>query len=198
MPLIGICGGTASGKSTIAKKIEKNFQNIGVVKILSDSYYKDHSNLDFHERSKINFDHPKSVDFDYLIKNLKKLKNNVKIKEPVYSYKTHKRLKKTKTVYPRKIIILEGLHILCNKNLINLIDYGLFFDLDSETRLKRRISRDVEERGRSAKEIKKRYNEMCEPMYNKFIYPSRLNANIVLDMKKVNFNYIKKIINEFI
>ncbi len=198
MPLIGICGGTASGKSTIAKKIEKNFQNIGVVKILSDSYYKDHSNLDFHERSKINFDHPKSVDFDYLIKNLKKLKNNVKIKEPVYSYKTHKRLKKTKTVYPRKIIILEGLHILCNKNLINLIDYGLFFDLDSKTRLKRRISRDVEERGRSAKEIKKRYNEMCEPMYNKFIYPSRLNANIVLDMKKVNFNYIKKIINEFI
>ena len=198
MPLIGICGGTASGKSTIAKKIEKNFQNIGVVKILSDSYYKDHSNLDFHERSKINFDHPKSVDFDYLIKNLKKLKNNVKIKEPVYSYKTHKRLKKTKTVYPRKIIILEGLHILCNKNLINLIDYGLFFDLDSKTRLKRRISRDVEERGRSAKEIKKRYNEMCEPMYNKFIYPSRVNANIVLDMKKVNFNYIKKIINEFI
>lgn len=198
MPLIGICGGTASGKSTIAKKIEKNFQNIGVVKILSDSYYKDHSNLDFHERSKINFDHPKSVDFDFLIKNLKKLKNNVKIKEPVYSYKTHKRLKKTKTVYPRKIIILEGLHILCNKNLINLIDYGLFFDLDSKTRLKRRISRDVEERGRSAKEIKKRYNEMCEPMYNKFIYPSRLNANIVLDMKKVNFNYIKKIINEFI
>lgn len=198
MPLIGICGGTASGKSTIAKKIEKNFQNIGVVKILSDSYYKDHSNLDFHERSKINFDHPKSVDFDFLIKNLKKLKNNVKIKEPVYSYKTHKRLKKTKTVYPRKIIILEGLHILCNKNLINLIDYGLFFDLDSKTRLKRRISRDVEERGRSAKEIKKRYNEMCEPMYNKFIYPSRLNANIVLDMKKVNFNYIKEIINEFI
>ena len=198
MPLIGICGGTASGKSTIAKKIEKNFQNIGVVKILSDSYYKDHSNLDFHERSKINFDHPKSVDFDYLIKNLKKLKNNVKIKEPVYSYKTHKRLKKTKTVYPRKIIILEGLHILCNKNLINLIDYGLFFDLDSKTRLKRRISRDIEERGRSAKEIKKRYNEMCEPMYNKFIYPSRVNANIVLDMKKVNFNYIKKIINEFI
>lgn len=198
MPLIGICGGTASGKSTIAKKIEKNFQNIGVVKILSDSYYKDHSNLDFHERSKINFDHPKSVDFDFLIKNLKKLKNNVKIKEPVYSYKTHKRLKKTKTVYPRKIIILEGLHILCNKNLINLIDYGLFFDLDSKTRLNRRISRDVEERGRSAKEIKKRYNEMCEPMYNKFIYPSRLNANIVLDMKKVNFNYIKEIINEFI
>jgi len=198
MPLIGICGGTASGKSTIAKKIEKNFQNIGVVKILSDSYYKDHSNLDFHERSKINFDHPNSVDFDFLIKNLKKLKNNVKIKEPVYSYKTHKRLKKTKTVYPRKIIILEGLHILCNKNLINLIDYGLFFDLDSKTRLNRRISRDVEERGRSAKEIKKRYNEMCEPMYNKFIYPSRLNANIVLDMKKVNFNYIKEIINEFI
>ena len=198
MPLIGICGGTASGKSTIAKKIEKNFQNIGVVKILSDSYYKDHSNLVFHERSKINFDHPNSVDFDFLIKNLKKLKNNVKIKEPVYSYKTHKRLKKTKTVYPRKIIILEGLHILCNKNLINLIDYGLFFDLDSKTRLKRRISRDVEERGRSAKEIKKRYNEMCEPMYNKFIYPSRVNANIVLDMKKVNFNYIKKIINEFI
>ena len=198
MLLIGIGGGTSSGKSTIAKKLVESFDKTGVVRVLSDSYYKDHSNLNISDRSKINFDHPNAIDFDLLIKNLKDLKKNIKIKEPVYSYKTHKRLKKTKTVVPKKIIILEGLHIFCNKKLVNLIDYGFFLNLDSKTRLLRRINRDVKERGRSITEIKKRYIEMCEPMYKKFIFPSRLNANKVLDMKKVNYDYIKEIINEFI
>jgi uridine kinase len=148
MPIIGICGGTASGKSTLAKQIKSYFSTIGVVCIVSDSYYKDHSLLNFKERSKINFDHPDSIDFELLVKNLKKLKNNQKIKEPIYSYKTHKRLKKTKIVLPKKIIIIEGLHIYCNDDLIKLFDYKFFLDLDSKTRLKRRTIRDTKERKR--------------------------------------------------
>ena len=98
MTLIGICGGTGSGKSTLTKKLEDHFKNKGVVKILSDSYYKNHINLNFNERSKINFDHPNAIDFEFLLKNLKDLKNNKKIKDPIYSYKTHKRLKKGNTI----------------------------------------------------------------------------------------------------
>ena len=103
MTLIGICGGTCSGKSTIAYKIENYFSDIGVVKISSDSYYKDRSFLNFKERSKINYDHPNSIDFKLLINNLRKLKRKYKITEPIYSYKSHKRLKKNKVVFSKKI-----------------------------------------------------------------------------------------------
>ena len=143
MTLIGICGGTGSGKSTLANKIESHFKSIGVVKILSDSYYKNNYTLNFKDRSKINYDHPNSIDFELLIDNLKSLKNNKKINEPIYSYKTHKRLKKSKLIFSKKIIIVEGLHILCDKRIINLIDYSIYLDVNEETRLQRRIRRDV-------------------------------------------------------
>ena len=157
MTLIGICGGTGSGKSTLANKIESHFKSSGVVKIRSDSYYKNHSTLTFNDRSKINYDHPSSIDFELLINNLKNLKNNKKIIEPIYSYKTHKRLKKSKIIFSKKIIIVEGLHIFCDKRIINLIDYSIYLDLDEKTRLHRRINRDVEFRGRSIDEVEQKY-----------------------------------------
>jgi len=101
MFLIGICGGTGSGKSTLAKSLEKHYKESGVIKILCDSYYKDNSELNLINRSKINFDHPNSIDFKLLIKNLKDLKKNNTVKEPIYSYITHKRLKKKKTIIPK-------------------------------------------------------------------------------------------------
>jgi len=198
MPIIGICGGTASGKSTIARNIKNLFSEKGAVIILSDSYYKDHSSFDFDSRSKINFDHPDSIDFELLIKNLIKLKSNKIVNEPIYSYKTHKRLKKTKKTFPNHFIILEGLHIFCNKDLIKLIDYGLFLDLDSEIRFQRRLERDIKERGRKPEEVNERFFNMCEPMYDRFIYPSRINADKILDMRSVKFNEIKKLLSEFI
>lgn len=198
MPLIGICGGTASGKSTLAKQIKSYFSKIGVVCIVSDSYYKDHSSLNFKERSKINFDHPDSIDFELLVKNLKKLKNNQKIKEPVYSYKTHKRLKKTKIVLPKKIIIVEGLHVYCNDDLIKLFDYKFFLDLDSKTRLKRRTIRDTKERNRSIEEIKKRYFDMVEPMYEKFIEPSKKHSDLIMNANSINFKKIIEKIDEIL
>ena len=198
MPLIGICGGTASGKSTLANKIKSSFSKIGVVCIVSDSYYKDHSLLNFKERSKINFDHPNSIDFDLIIKNLKKIKNNKKIKEPIYSYKTHKRLKKTKIVLPQKIVIVEGLHIYCNDKLLELLDFKIFLDLDSITRLRRRIERDVKERNRSVEEVKKRYFDMTEPMYEKFILPSKNKSDLIINSNNLNLKKIIKKIDELL
>ena len=177
MTLIGICGGTGSGKSTLTKKLEDHFKNKGVVKILSDSYYKNHINLNFKERSKINFDHPNAIDFEFLLKNLKDLKNNKKIKDPIYSYKNHKRLKKGNTVYPKDIIIVEGLHIFCDKRIVDLIDFKIFLDIDEKTRLKRRIERDVIFRGRSKYEIEERFFSMCKPMHENYIDPSKKHAD---------------------
>ena len=196
--IIGICGGTCSGKSTISKKLKEHYKNLGVNKINTDSYYKDHFNLSFQERSKINFDHPDSIDFELLVNDLNSLVNNKSIKEPVYSYKTHKRLKKTQLLKSKKIIILEGLHIFCNSELINLIDFGLFLDLDSDSRLSRRIKRDIKERGRTEVEVINRFNDMCEPMYQKFIYPSRTNANVIINNAQKSINDIINLIDEFI
>ena len=196
--IIGICGGTCSGKSTISQKIKEFYKDKGVIKINTDSYYKDHSKLSFNKRAEINFDHPNSIDFILLIKHLNELIKNKSIKEPIYSYKSHKRLKKTKLLKPKRIIILEGLHIFCNDELINLIDFGLFLNLDSQTRLKRRIKRDIKERGRTEKEVINRFNEMCEPMYKKFIYPSRKKANTVINSNQKSINEIINLINEFI
>ena len=181
MILIGICGGTCSGKSTLAKEIEKHFKKFGVVNMTTDSYYKDHSDLDldFKKRSEINFDHPDSIDFGLLYFNLINIKKNIKITEPVYSYKIHKRLKKSKLITPKKIIIIEGLHALCNEKINKLLDFKIFLDVDNKTRLERRINRDVKERGRSVNKIKKRYQEMCKPMYDEFILPSKIHADIV-------------------
>ena len=196
MTLIGICGGTGSGKSTLTKKLEDHFKNKGVVKILSDSYYKNHINLNFKERSKINFDHPNSIDFEFLLKNLKDLKNNKKIKDPIYSYKTHKRLKKGNTVYPKDIIIVEGLHIFCDKRIVDLIDFKIFLDIDEETRLKRRIERDVIFRGRSKNEVEERFFSMCKPMHENYIDPSKKHADKILNSKYISLKNILNLISE--
>lgn len=196
--IIGICGGTCSGKSTISEKLKDYYKKTGVNKINTDSYYKDHSDLSFKERSQINFDHPNSIDFELLIKHLNNLIKNNSIKEPVYSYKSHKRLKKNKLLKPKRIIILEGLHIFCNAELINLIDFGLFLNLDSVTRLERRIKRDINERGRTKEEVINRFNEMCEPMYQEFIFPSRTKANVIINSNQKSINEVINLINEFI
>ena len=196
--IIGICGGTCSGKSTISEKLKDYYKKTGVNKINTDSYYKDHSDLSFKERSQINFDHPSSIDFELLIKHLNSLIKNNSVKEPVYSYKSHKRLKKNKLLKPKRIIILEGLHIFCNAELINLIDFGLFLNLDSVTRLERRIKRDINERGRTKEEVINRFNEMCEPMYQEFIFPSRTKANVIINSNQKSINEVINIINEFI
>ena len=196
MTLIGICGGTGSGKSTIAEKLKIHFKSIGVVKILSDSYYKNFSDLNLKERSKINYDDPNSVDFELLTNNLIGLKNYKKIKEPVYSYKSHKRLKKNKIIFPLNITILEGLHIFCDQRIIDLIDYGIYLDVEEEIRLKRRIERDIKFRGRLRQEVEKRYFKMCKPMHNKYIDPSKKYADIILKTNDIKMKNILNLISK--
>ena len=196
MTLIGISGGTGSGKSTIAEKLKIHFKNIGAVKILSDSYYKNFADLNLKERSKINYDDPNSVDFELLTNNLISLKNYKKIKEPIYSYKSHKRLKKSKIIFPLSIIILEGLHIFCDERIIDLIDYGIYLDVEEEKRLKRRIDRDIKFRGRSRNEVEKRYFKMSKPMHNKYIDPSKKYANIILKNNDIKMKNILNLISK--
>ena len=196
MILIGICGGTGSGKSTVARKIEKYFEKTGVVNMSVDSYYKNHADLNFEKRSKINFDHPDSIDFELLYNNLNSIKKNIKITQPIYSYKVHKRLKKKKLITPKEIIIIEGLHVFYNDKINKLLDLKIFLDVDNKTRLERRIIRDVKERGRSIDEIKKRYKEMCKPMYNKFILPTKNSADIISNSENSSIKKIIKLISK--
>ena len=131
------------------------------------------------------------------IRKIKKsLKNNNKVYEPIYSYKTHKRLKKSKVIFSKKIIIVEGLHILCDKRIINLIDYSIYLDVDEETRLQRRIRRDVEFRRRSINEVQQRYFYMCKPMHEKFINPSKKHADVILKSRSVSLKSILNLISK--
>jgi len=196
MILIGICGGTGSGKSTVARKIEKYFEKTGVVNMSVDSYYKNHADLNFEKRSKINFDHPDSIDFELLYNNLNSIKKNIKITQPIYSYKVHKRLKKKKLITPKEIIIIEGLHVFYNDKINKLLDLKIFLDVDNKTRLERRIIRDVKERGRSIDEIKKRYKDMCKPMYDKFILPTKNSADIISNSENSSIKKIIKLISK--
>ena len=196
MALIGICGGTGSGKSTLADKLEAHYKNKGVVKILSDSYYKNHIHLNFEERSKINFDHPNAIDFELLLKNIKDLKKYKKVKDPIYSYKTHRRLKKGDIISAKEIIILEGIHIFCDKRIVDLIDFGIFIDLDEKIRLKRRLNRDIKFRGRSKNEVEKRFYNMCKPMHENYINPSKKHAHKVLSGEKISMEKILNLISK--
>ncbi len=142
---IGIAGGTASGKSTVVKKIMKKLVNRRLIQIDQDSYYKDFSALSAEDRNKINFDHPRAIDFPLLIKHVEDLKNGKTIEKPVYDFTTHLRTKDTTTINPTKIIILEGILLFTNRKIRELLDLKIFVDTASDIRLMRRIERDIKE-----------------------------------------------------
>ena len=195
MFLIGICGGSGSGKTTLALKLKKYFKSRKIGHLDCDSYYKDNSHLPLRERSKINFDHPRQIDFSLLYNDLKLLKNSKKIFIPKYSYKYHRRLRTRKTMYPKEIILLEGIHILHKKNILDLIDLSIFLDLDKKTRLERRIKRDKKERGRSKDEIIHAFNNKSEPMFKEFIEPKKTKTNLILSSKNIKLEKIITLVN---
>ena len=177
---IGIAGGSASGKSTVVKKIMKRLKNSQLIEIDLDSYYQDFSHLSPEERNNINFDHPQSIDFELLIKHIKELKSGKSVEKPVYDFKTHLRTKETTTVSPTKIIILEGILIFTNAEIIKLLDMKIFVDTASDIRLTRRIERDMKERGRSLDSVKNQYFETVRPMHLEFIQPTKQCADIII------------------
>lgn len=181
MLIIGIAGGTGSGKTTVVQKITGLLKKEEVVVIPQDSYYKDNSHLSMEERQEQNFDHPDSVDFDLLIRHLTELKQGRSIEQPVYSYITCSR-SRTETVHvdPAHIIIVEGILIFTCSKLRNMLDIRVFVDADADDRLSRVISRDIVERGKSVEKVLSRYEKTVKPMHLQFIEPSKRYADIIV------------------
>lgn len=180
MLIIGIAGGTGSGKSTVVRKISEKFKGSEIVVIPQDSYYKDNSHLPLEERLKLNFDHPDSIDFELLIEHLQQLREGKSVEQPTYSYITCTRGEETVKVEPAQIIIIEGILIFTNSELRKLLDILVYVDADPDDRLVRVISRDIIERGKSVENVLERYEKTVKPMHLQFIEPTKRYADLIL------------------
>ena len=177
--IIGVAGGTGSGKTTIAKKLVEQFSE-SVVYLEQDSYYKDQSHLPFEERIKTNYDHPLAFDNDLLYQHLLQLKTYQPVQKPVYDYARHTRAKESVHLEPKDVIILEGILILEDERLRNLMDLKIFVDTDADVRILRRIDRDIKERGRDLDSVINQYLTVVRPMHMQFIEPSKRYADIII------------------
>lgn len=180
MLIVGIAGGTGSGKTTVVEKVKKIFPSREVIVIPQDAYYRDNAGIPLEERQKINFDHPNSVEFPLLIEHLRMLKAGKSIQMPVYSYLTCLRSKETIPVEPARVAIVEGILILTDEPLRKMMDIKVFVDADADDRLGRVIQRDIIERGRSVLTVLERYNDTVKPSHLQFIEPSKRYADIII------------------
>jgi len=180
MLIVGIAGGTGSGKTTVVRKISEVFPNGEVIVMPQDSYYKDNSGITLEERQKINFDHPDSVEFSLLIEHLKELKKGNPVEMPIYSYLTCIRAMETVTIKPARVVVVEGILILTDPGLRQMLDIKVFVDADADDRLGRVIQRDIIERGRSVLKVLERYNDTVKPSHLQFIEPSKRYADIII------------------
>jgi uridine kinase len=178
--LIGVAGGSGSGKTTVATELYRQFQDQGVIMIEQDSYYKDQSHLSMEERAKTNYDHPFAFDNDLLLHHLQELLQGRPIEKPVYDFKVHNRAKETVFVPSSDVIILEGMLILEDERLRNLMDIKVFVDTDADVRIVRRIQRDIEERGRTLESVVHQYLSVVRPMHLQFIEPTKRYADIII------------------
>ena len=186
MLVIGIAGGTGSGKTTVVSQIINELPADEVCVISQDSYYKATDNLSYDERTKINFDHPRAIDFDLLIEHLTALKANEVIEQPIYSFVTHNRIKDTVKTHPRKVVIVEGILIFNSEDLRNLFDIKIFVHADADERLIRRVRRDITERGRDIDEVLNRYQDTLKPMHQQFIEPTKNFADLIIPNDRYN------------
>ena len=186
MLLIGITGGTGCGKTPVVNQIIEELPSGQVSVISQDSYYKDLSHLSYEERTKVNFDHPKSLDFDLLKDHLSQLKEGKTIMQPTYSFVEHNRLPVTIPIAPCKVLIVEGILIFSHPDLRNLFDIKIYVHADSDERLIRRIKRDISERGRTIEEVLNRYQTTLKPMHQEFIEPTKEYADIIIPNNRHN------------
>lgn len=178
--VIGVAGGTGSGKSTVASNILNTAGRERVAYLLQDHYYKDLSEQSYDERAKINFDHPDSLDNVLFIEHLKQLIAYRPVQSPLYDFKTHRRLEETETILPRQVILVEGILIFSEPELRNLMDLRVYVDTDADLRILRRLERDVSERGRSLESVISQYLTTVRPMHNAFVEPSKRYANLIV------------------
>lgn len=180
MLIIGIAGGTGSGKTTVVKKVIDRLPDGEVVVLPQDSYYRDSSHLPLEDRLEINFDHPDSIEFGLLVKHLKDLKKGKSIEQPVYSYLTCTRAEETIPIRPCHVIIIEGILVLTDPELRKMMDLKVFVDADADDRLIRVINRDIVERGRSVNKVMERYEMTVKPMHLQFIEPTKRFADLII------------------
>lgn len=186
MLVIGIAGGTGSGKTTVVKKIREQFPEKEVAILSHDSYYYDNSGLSLEERRMKNYDHPDSIEFDLMIEHVKELRQGNPIREPIYSFITCTRSEETNRVEPKKVLIIEGILCLANKALRDLMDIKVFVDCDSDVRLSRVIMRDILERGRNIEQVLSRYEKTVRPSHLLFIEPTKRFADIIIPQGGMN------------
>ncbi len=186
MLIIGIAGGTGSGKTTVVQQIISQLPKDEVCVISQDSYYKDTSHLTYEQRAAINFDHPNSIDFALLAEHLALLRDNKPVEQPVYSFVDHNRTKETVTTYPKKVIIVEGILILTHPEIREHFDIKIYVHADSDERLIRRLKRDIAERGRDLEEVLTRYQTTLKPMHQQFIEPTKEFADVIIPTNRYN------------
>ena len=191
--VIGIAGGTASGKTTVAKKLHRAFDNSVILS--HDYYYKPREELSFEERSKLNYDHPDSLDTDLLVEHLRALKEGRAICHPTYDFANYRRDEQWQQTESADVIIVEGILIFTNKELCDLCDVKLFVDADADVRFIRRLTRDVTERGRNMDSVINQYLETVKPMHEQFVEPSKAKADLIIPQGGHNTIAISMIID---
>ena len=197
MRIIGIAGGTGSGKTTVVKKIVEALPPHFVAVVPLDSYYNDTSHMTEEERRAINFDHPDAFDWQLLVKHVELLRNGEAVEQPTYSYLKCNREKETVHVEPKPVIIIEGIMALLNKQLRDMMDLKIFVDTDSDERLIRNIQRDCVERGRTVEMVIDRYHKVLKPMHEQFIEPTKKFADLIIPLggeNKTGIHILKKCI----
>ena len=199
MLILGIAGGTGSGKTTVVNQIINELPDNEVTLISQDSYYNKTDDLTFEERCDINFDHPNAIDFELLIHHIKELKLGNSIEQPMYSFELHNRSAETLLTLPKKVLIVEGILIYTNKTVRDLMDIKVFVHADSDERLIRRLRRDLNERGRNLEEVLDRYKNTLKPMHQEFIEPTKNFADIIIPNDRYNtvgVDIVRTVINE--
>jgi uridine kinase len=178
--LVGIAGGTCSGKTLVSNRLSEQVGADKVLILKQDSYYRDLRDLDASERARVNFDHPEAFDQEFLHRHVRQLMSGRPIREPVYSFVDHSRTKETIRREPRPVIVIEGILVLADESLRDMMDFRVFVDEDADLRLARRIRRDEVERGRSAQSVLLQYEESVRPMHETFVEPSKRYADIII------------------
>jgi uridine kinase len=192
--IIGVAGGSGSGKTTVVNHIMENIGEERIQLIEHDSYYRDLRHISFEERLKVNFDHPSSLETELMIRHIKALCEGYSVEIPVYNYQEHIREEEKQTVSPKPVILLDGILILSEPELRDLMDFRIYVDTDDDIRLLRRLQRDIQERGRSVESVMHQYESFVRPMHLKFVEPSKRYADIIIPRGGRNITALEMIL----